>query len=57
MMWRQKIDAEKVLQCTYVDPFSSDDIFELGVIARLNRFFFRNEPCRVLTLLLSAIEF
>ena len=39
--------------CTHVDPFSSFDNFEVGVTARLNRFFLRTEPFRDLTVRLS----
>lgn len=43
-------------KCTYVDPFSSNDDFALGVTARLNLFFFLNDPPRVFTVKLSAIN-
>jgi hypothetical protein len=52
-----EIDSFRIqLKRTYVDPFSSVESFELGVIAKLNLFFFRNEPFLVLMVKLSAIK-
>lgn len=47
-----KILTEKI---THVDSVSSSvDFFELGIMARLNRFFLRNDPFRDLLVKLSV---